>query len=84
MAFLGARTTNLLKAKNFSSKNEKKEKRGKTLSYERESKGIRGLDISPREAWSKWEKFTAGRPITGKGIAVTPRHLVMYQYQGDG
>ena len=36
LAFLGTRTTNLPEAKKSSSKNEKKEKRGKTLSYERE------------------------------------------------
>ena len=37
LAFLGTRTPNLPKAKKFSPKNQKKEKRGKTLSYERES-----------------------------------------------
>ena len=54
LAFLGTRTPNLPKAKKFSTKNEKKEKRGKTLSYERESKEIReGLDVSRREEWNK-------------------------------
>ena len=64
LTFVGTRTPNLPKAKRFSTKNEKKEKRGKTLSYEGESKEIRqGLDASRREEWNKWKKFTAGRPI---------------------
>ena len=46
--------------------NEKREKRCKTLSYEKESKEIReGVDVSRQEEWNKWKKFTAGRPIRG-------------------
>ena len=68
LAFLGTRTPNLPKAKKFCSKNEKKEKRGETLSYERESKETReGLDVSRRE-WNTWKKFTAGRPTRGKEL----------------
>ena len=43
LAFLGARTPSLPKAKKFSSKNEKKEKRGKTLSYERVKRNKRRI-----------------------------------------
>ena len=49
--------------------NEKKEKRGKTLTYEKESKEVReGLDISRGTEWSKWKQFVAGRPIRGKEL----------------
>ena len=41
LAFLGTRMPRLPIAKKFASKNEKKEKRGKTLNYERESKDMR-------------------------------------------
>ena len=69
LAFLGTRTPKLPRVKKFSTKNEKKEKRGKTLSYERESKEIReGFDVSRKEEWNKWKKFTAGRPIRGKEL----------------
>ena len=56
--------------KNFQSKNEKKEVRGKTLNYEKESKEVReGLDISRTTEWNKWIQFTAGRPCRGKELA---------------
>ena len=58
-------------AKNkFQSKNEKKEERGKTLNYEKESKETReGLDISRKTEWTKWQQFTAGRPCKGMELA---------------
>ena len=69
LAFLGQRMPKLPRAKKFATKNEKKEKRGKTLNYERESKDLReGLDISRKEEWNKWTKFMAGRPIRGKEL----------------
>ena len=69
LAFLGTRTTNLPKPKKISSKNEKKEKRGNTLSYEKESKELReGLDISRQEELNKWKKFATGRPFRGKEL----------------
>ena len=53
----------------FESKNQKKEARGKTLNYERESKETReGLDISRRTEWEKWNKFVARRPCGGKEL----------------
>ncbi len=55
--------------KEFVTKNQKKEKRGKTLNYDRESKEVReGLDVSRKAEWDKWQKFTAGRPIRGKEL----------------
>ena len=53
----------------FETKNDKKEKRGKTLNYERESKEIReGLDLSRRDEWQKWIKFSAVTPIRGEEL----------------
>ena len=50
----------------FESKNDKKESRGKTLNYDRESKEVReGLDVSRRTEWEKWKQFVAGRPCGG-------------------
>jgi len=58
-----------MKAVTFESKNEKKEKRGKTLNYESECKEIReGLDVSRATEWDKWKKFVAGRPCKGKEL----------------
>jgi hypothetical protein len=55
--------------KQFVTKNDKKEARGKTLNYEREGKELReGLDISRRTEWEKWKKFTAGRPCKGSEL----------------
>ena len=69
LAFLGQRMPKLPRAKKFATKNGKKEKRGKTLNYERESKDLReGLDISRKEEWNKWTKFMAGRPIRGREL----------------
>ena len=54
---------------NFTTANEKKEQRGKTLNYENESKEIReGLDISRKTEWEKWTKFVAGRPCRGEEL----------------
>jgi hypothetical protein len=56
-------------SKGLETKNDKKEKRGKTLNYDKENKEIReGLDISRREEWEKWKKFTAGKPCKGKEL----------------
>ena len=50
----------------WESKNAKKEQRGKTLNYDRETKEVReGLDISRGTEWCKWINFTAGRPCRG-------------------
>ena len=50
----------------FESKNDKKESRGKTLNYDRESKEVReGLDVSRRTEWEKWKQFVAGRACGG-------------------
>ena len=55
--------------KKFMSKNDKKEARGKTLNYEKESAEIRnGLDASRKFEWQKWLKFAAGRPCFGKEL----------------
>jgi len=57
-------------SKNFQSKNEKKEVRGKTLNYDKEAKEVReGLDISRATEWHKWKEFTAGRPCSGNELA---------------
>ena len=56
-------------AKDFVTKNESKEKRGKTLNYDKVSKEVReGLDSSRRDEWGKWCKFVAGRPCRGKEL----------------
>ena len=53
----------------FVSKNTKKELRGKTFNYERESKEVReGLDISRETEWRKWKDFVAGRPCRGEEL----------------
>ena len=53
----------------FKSKNEKKEARGKTLNYEKETAEVRaGLDGSRRVEWDKWLQFVAGRPCRGKEL----------------
>ena len=53
----------------FESKNQKKEARGKTLNYERESKETReGLDVSRKMEWERWKQFVAGRPCGGKEL----------------
>ena len=53
----------------FQTANPKKEERGKTFSYDMESKEIReGLDISRTTEWKKWLEFVAGRPIRGKQL----------------
>ena len=44
----------------WETKNDKKEKRGKTLKYGKESKEVReGLDISRATEWNKWKEFVA-------------------------
>ena len=46
-------------AKKFSSRNEKKEKRGIILNNEREFKDLReGLHVSRQEELNKWKKFS--------------------------
>jgi len=57
------------KQETFESKNQKKEARGKTLNYERESKEVReGLDVSRKTEWEKWKQFVAGRPCRGEEL----------------
>ena len=56
-------------AKKFVSKNEKKEARGKTLNFEKESFEVRsGLEVSRKAEWDKWIQFLAGRPCRGKEL----------------
>ena len=56
-----------------STNNEKKEKRGKALNYDKESKEVReGLDCSRKDEWMKWKKFTAGRPCRGAELQKLP------------
>ena len=44
----------------WETKNDKKEKRGKTLNYEKETKEVRdGLDVSRATEWNKWKEFVA-------------------------
>ena len=53
----------------FESKNAKKERRGKTLKYHKESKEVReGLDVARKTEWLKWKQFTAGRPCRGEEL----------------
>ena len=69
LVFLADGRMALPAAKMFESHNEKKEKRGKTLCYEKESKKVRGgLDMSRRDEWMKWKRFVAGRPCRGREL----------------
>ena len=69
LVFLADGRIALPAAKMFESHNEKKEKRGNTLCYEKESKEVReGLDVSRRDEWTKWKRFVAGRPCKGREL----------------
>ena len=65
IAFLADRVSVPMATK-FKSKNTKKEERGKTLNYEKETAEVRkGLDKSRQVEWQKWIQFLAGRPCRG-------------------
>ena len=68
LSFLGQRLP-VPMTKRVETKNESKERRGKTLNYHKESKEVReGLDSSRRDEWEKWKKFVAGRPCRGEEL----------------
>ena len=66
ICFLAERLT-IPMATKFKSKNTKKEERGKTLNYDKETAEVRqGLDKSRAVEWQKWIQFLAGKPCRGK------------------
>ena len=68
ISFLAERLTVTMATK-FKSKNTKKEERGKTLNYDKETPEVRnGLDKSREVEWQKWTKFLAGRPCKGQKL----------------
>ena len=55
LAFLADARLPVPMAKSYVTRNDSKEKRGKTLNYDREPKEIReGLDCSRQDEWDKW------------------------------
>jgi len=68
IAFIAERLQTRM-GKKYASKNQKKEARGKTLNFERETYEVRtGLEASRGVEWSKWQLFQAGKPCRGKEL----------------
>ena len=67
-AFVAEKLKTLM-GKEFASKNQKKEARGKTLNFERESVEVRsGLEANRGVEWGEWRTFLAGKPCRGKEL----------------